>query len=99
MAVRPPATRRPPPPPARNPALIQHAQERAQSVENRVADRITAFAGSMNFVYLHIAWFGCWIAFRVENYPFGLLVSTFVRAPDVTAGVPTARRRDDGRRS
>jgi uncharacterized membrane protein len=42
-------------------------------VQNRIADRITAFAGSMTFVYSHIAWFGCWIGFGVENYPFGLL--------------------------
>jgi uncharacterized membrane protein len=62
-------------PPSRepNPALARHAQERAQSVQNRIADRITAFAGSMTFVYIHIIWFGCWIAFRVEDYPFGLL--------------------------
>jgi uncharacterized membrane protein len=56
-----------------NPALVQHAHERAQSIENRVADRITGFAGSMQFVYIHLAWFGCWIGFGVENYPFGLL--------------------------
>ena len=56
-----------------NPALVQQAQERAQSVENRIADRITAFAGSMRFVYIHILWFGCWIGFGVENYPYGLL--------------------------
>jgi uncharacterized membrane protein len=24
-------------------------------------------------VYLHIIWFGCWIALGVEDYPFGLL--------------------------
>ena len=36
-----------------NPALIEHARRRAESVENRVADRITAFSGSMRFVYLH----------------------------------------------
>jgi uncharacterized membrane protein len=60
-------------PPEPNPAFIRQAQERAQSVENRVADRITAFAGSMRFVYIHILWFGCWIGFRVEHYPFGLL--------------------------
>ena len=42
-------------------------------MQNRVADRITAFAGSMTFVYIHIAWFGCWIGFAVEDYPFGLL--------------------------
>ena len=144
-------------PPEPNPALVRHAQERAHSVQNRVADRITTFAGSMTFVYIHIAWFGCWIGFGVEDYPFGLLtmivsleaifLSTFVmisqnradakrqliadqqwhtvqeeerqneellalsrqildllrspadRPPDVTAGAPTARRRDDERRS
>jgi uncharacterized membrane protein len=56
-----------------NPALVQHAEQRAQSLENRAADRITAFAGSMPFVYIHIVWFGCWIGFGVEKYPFGLL--------------------------
>jgi uncharacterized membrane protein len=56
-----------------NPALIEHAHERAQSVENRIADRITAFSGSMPFVYLHVLWFACWIGFGVEGYPFGLL--------------------------
>lgn len=30
-----------------NPALLQHAQDRLKSWENRVADRITRFAGSM----------------------------------------------------
>ena len=42
-------------------------------MQNRIADRITAFAGSMTFVYIHIAWSGCWIGFGVEDYPFGLL--------------------------
>ena len=56
-----------------NPALAKAARERAQNVQNRIADKITDFAGSMMFVYLHILWFGSWIIFRVENYPFGLL--------------------------
>jgi uncharacterized membrane protein len=56
-----------------NPVFVEQARERAKSVENRVADRITAFAGSMRFVYLHILWFGCWIGFGVETYPYGLL--------------------------
>jgi uncharacterized membrane protein len=56
-----------------NPALVKHAEKRAKSAQNRVADRITAFSGSMAFVYLHIIWFGCWIGFGVEKYPFGLL--------------------------
>ena len=56
-----------------NPAIAEHAHERAQSLQNRLADRITAFAGSMSFVYIHLTWFGCWIVLRVEKYPFGLL--------------------------
>jgi uncharacterized membrane protein len=56
-----------------NPVLVEHARERAGSVQNRIADRITAFAGSMAFVYLHIVWFGSWIVFGVEHYPYGLL--------------------------
>jgi uncharacterized membrane protein len=56
-----------------NPALVRQAEQRAKSIENRISDRITAFAGSMPFVYFHIAWFGCWIGFGVENYPYGLL--------------------------
>jgi uncharacterized membrane protein len=56
-----------------NPALLKDAEHRAENVQNRIADRVTAFSGSMAFVYLHIIWFGCWIGFGVEKYPFGLL--------------------------
>jgi uncharacterized membrane protein len=34
--------------------LKEHAKERRSKFENRVADVITAFAGSMDFVYVHI---------------------------------------------
>jgi uncharacterized membrane protein len=56
-----------------NPALVHHAEERAKSLENRIADRVTAFSGSMRFVYLHIIWFSLWIGLGVEHYPYGLL--------------------------
>jgi uncharacterized membrane protein len=56
-----------------NPALVEHTRERAESVQNRVADRITQFSGSMWFVYLHMLWFGLWIGLGVEHYPYGLL--------------------------
>ena len=56
-----------------NPALVKHAEERAASVQNRIADQITTFAGSMWFVYIHILWFGLWIGLGVEGYPYGLL--------------------------
>lgn len=57
----------------KNPALARHLEMRAQSVQNRIADAITRFAGSMAFVYVHIVWFSLWIGFHVEKFPFGLL--------------------------
>jgi uncharacterized membrane protein len=56
-----------------HPILTKSAEERSKSLQNRIADAVTAFAGSMPFVYLHIVWFAVWIGFRVEGYPFGLL--------------------------
>ena len=56
-----------------NPVLVEHARQRAVSVQNRIADRITEFAGSMLFVYIHVLWFGLWIGLGVEKYPYGLL--------------------------
>jgi len=59
-------------------------QERAafiqdrKRLQDRVADQITAFSGSMAFVYLHILWFTIWIVinetrWRFDPFPFGLL--------------------------
>ena len=48
-----------------NPALLKREQERANVLQNRIADRITAFSGSMLFVYVHVIWFACWIGFGV----------------------------------
>jgi uncharacterized membrane protein len=56
-----------------HPALRKTMEKRAGSVQNRIADVITRFAGSMAFVYVHVFWFGLWIGFRVEKFPFGLL--------------------------
>ncbi len=56
-----------------HPALVEHGAQRAGSAQNRTADAITKFAGSMWFVYLSIGWFALWIGLRVEHYPFGLL--------------------------
>jgi uncharacterized membrane protein len=56
-----------------HPALQHHLEQRASSAQNRIADSITRFAGSMAFVYVSIVWFALWIGLRVEKYPFGLL--------------------------
>jgi uncharacterized membrane protein len=60
-------------PPPINPALVKHAEYRASALQNRIADAITRFAGSMMFVYFHIGWFAAWIILGIEGYPFGLL--------------------------
>ncbi len=56
-----------------HPALLEYGEERARSVQNRIADAITTFAGSMWFVYIHVLWFAAWIGLKVERYPYGLL--------------------------
>ena len=56
-----------------SPALVEHARERAEDIQNQISDAITRFAGSMPFVYLHVVWFTLWIALGVEDFPFGFL--------------------------
>jgi len=43
--------------PLHNPAILEEQARRAADIQLRTADWITGFAGSMNFVYLHIALF------------------------------------------
>ena len=59
--------------PVQHPALQRHLAQRAENVQNRIADSITRFAGSMAFVYVSIIWFALWIGLHVEKYPYGLL--------------------------
>jgi uncharacterized membrane protein len=87
------------PRPPINPVLVKHAEERASAEQNRVADAITGFAGSMLFVYLHIIWFGCWIGFGVESYPFGLLTMIVsLEAIFLSTFVMISQNRADARR-
>jgi uncharacterized membrane protein len=54
---------------------------RARTLQDRLADAITDFTGSMRFVCLHIVWFGAWIAVNTgglglppfDPFPYGLL--------------------------
>ena len=57
---------------AHHPAVLEQRAQRAQNVQLRVADGITAFAGSMNFVYLHIALFAIWMLL-IERSPWPTL--------------------------
>ena len=53
-----------------------------KSVEDKAADKITNFAGTMSFVYIHSVWFGLWVlinlgllgaSLKFDGFPFGLL--------------------------
>ena len=55
-----------------NPVVIREAARRAASVQLRIADSITAFAGSMAFVYVHILVFAAWMLF-FEKSPWPTL--------------------------
>ncbi len=52
-------------------ALIQHRreQEGSRSGQERVADAITRFTGTMRFVYIHLALFGGWILINFGVIP------------------------------
>lgn len=60
-----------------HPALIKEVEKRASDIQLRVADRITAFAGSMMFVYIHTILFAVWIITGqlsgFDAFPFGFL--------------------------
>ena len=57
---------------AHHPAVIDEARRRSESFQLRLADRITAFAGSMNFVWLHAALFAVWMLL-LERSPWPTL--------------------------
>jgi uncharacterized membrane protein len=58
---------------------LQSARER--QVQDRIADVITSFSGSMLFVYIHILWFGAWLLVNTghmgippfDPFPYGFL--------------------------
>src|SRR6266700_5803197 len=55
-----------------HPVVLEMEARRAADLQLRIADWITAFAGSMNFVYLHIALFTVWMLF-LESKPWPTL--------------------------
>ena len=90
--------------PSPHPDLVKYAEERARSLQNRVADWITRFAGSMWFVYLHVAAFGYWLAtagspFVSDPFPFGLLTMVVsLEAIFLSTFVMISQNRADDRR-
>jgi uncharacterized membrane protein len=70
-----------------HPAVVDQFQQRASDFQLRIADRITGFAGSMNFIYLHVVIFVLWmLVFEKSPWPTltlavsleAIFLSTFV---------------------
>src|SRR5690242_14055803 len=78
LSMNKPLAPHPKAPPGLTPALdrniqaLVERQRRDQSeaaIQQKVADAITAFTGSMTFVYLHLTVFGFWIAANLHWIP------------------------------
>ncbi len=73
--------------PRRHPGVERFLEERAEHAQDRLADAITAFAGSMPFVYAHAVGFAAWMLLA-ESSPWpgltlvvsleAIFLSTFV---------------------
>ena len=61
-------------------ALIRRrrAQEQSMPLQDRMADAITCFTGSMKFVYLHLTVFGLWILINLGWLPLPAFDPSFV---------------------
>lgn len=44
---------------------LRQKEEKAKTTEEHIADRISCFAGSMSFVYVHILLFGLWVMWNL----------------------------------
>ncbi len=62
-------------------AEVRAAEQAHATLQDRLADGLTRFSGNMWFVYVHVVWFGWWIAqnegwigrWVFDPFPFGLL--------------------------
>ncbi|MFL6121330.1 DUF1003 domain-containing protein [Actinophytocola sp.] len=55
-----------------HPVVMAHWAKRRADLQLRIADAITAFAGSMPFVYIHAVLFAVWMLF-IESNPWPTL--------------------------
>ena len=55
-----------------HPVVAAHQARRAADAQLRIADAITAFAGSMPFIYVHVVVFAVWMLF-LESAPWPTL--------------------------
>ncbi len=85
----------------KHPVLRLHAEARDSSLQDRFADGVTYFAGSMVFVYLHVVWFIAWVLLKPfgDNFPFGLLTMLVsLEAIFLSTFIMISQNRADSRR-
>src|SRR3954454_2535597 len=89
----------PPQPPGLSPVLTRNIQalerrrrrdEQEATAEERIAEAITRFTGSMRFVYLHLAFFGFWIVANLGWLPGVPAWDPSLTAPSRPPGTATA---------
>ena len=81
-----------------HPALRKHEEERRSNLQDRIADVITRFAGSMVFVYLHILLFAVWMLV-LEKKPWPTLtLIVSLEAIFLSTFVMISQNRQDGKR-
>ena len=56
----------------------RNQEERTKNVQDRIADGISRFTGSMTFVYIHLIMFGAWIVVSLGWTPLPAFDPTFV---------------------
>jgi uncharacterized membrane protein len=56
----------------------RNQEERSKSLQDRIADAISRFTGSMTFVYIHLIGFGLWIIINLGWTPLPAFDPTFV---------------------
>jgi uncharacterized membrane protein len=61
---------------------IEDAAKKERTTSDHVVDAVTAFCGTMSFVWLHVIWFGVWILANTlpmiphfDKFPFTLLTT------------------------
>ncbi len=82
-----------------HPALLGHGEERARSIQNRIADTITRRAGSMGFVYVHIVVFAAWMIWYEANPWPTLTLAVSLEAIFLSTFVMISQNRTDEKRA
>jgi uncharacterized membrane protein len=86
------------PPHLEHPVVMKERLKRAEDVQLKIADAITAFAGSMPFVYVHVVVFAVWMVFIEKNPWPTLTLAVSLEAIFLSTFVMISQNRADEKR-